>query len=114
MPGASAPVDVVGDRQYRVTEQHPWPCETHDLPGQFTLLGFVTVNRAVGAGRFVFAIGTFVEPDFRVIKEAIAAVAQRAVGPVVGPAVDTDHLAHGQEFAVQMIHAGLSLLYLAR
>lgn len=113
MPGAPAPVDVVGNRQERVAEQHPGPCEAHDLAGQLALRGLVTVNRAVGTGRLVFAIGAFVEAHLRVIEEATTVDAQCAPSPVVGPAVDTDHLAHGQEFAFQMVHAESSRPYVA-
>lgn len=66
-----------------MAEQHPWTGKAHDFPCLRFLSWFVAVNRTVGAGWFVVAVGTFLQPYIGVVEKFLT----RCTGRISGPAV---------------------------
>jgi len=76
--------------QQRVLVGHPGPRIAHDQPDPFPHFGFVTVDRASGAGGLTFLKGAFFKAGPGVFQELPAIYAQ-VLTPVVRPAVKVDH-----------------------
>jgi hypothetical protein len=111
MPGISKPVNLVSDCQDRMAKQHPWTCVAHDLPSLGSSGWFVAMNRAVGASRFVVAIGALFQTYIGVVEKALAYRTQNARDwIVVIGAIDADHFLHRQQFTVKVfilrLHSG--------
>jgi len=100
MPDLSKSVNFVGNGEQRMAQQHPRAGESHDLFGLLSLRRLVAVHGAVGAGRFVVAVRTFVQPHISIVQKLLTRGAQDISGTVVvSGAIDADHLCHGQPLA---------------
>jgi len=104
-------VEQVGQRPDRVPPGHPRAGEAHDLAGRLALGGLVAVDRAVGAGRLVYAVRALFKPPFRVIHQFRAVGAQAAVCLAIVMMV-TEYVCHAHQgfvfplqSAVEPIHA---------
>jgi hypothetical protein len=103
VPGISKSVHLVRKRQERMTEQHPWTGVAHDLPSLGSLGRLVTVDRAVGASRFVVTIGAFLQTHFGIVEKCLTGRTQKAHGRImVIGAVDADHFLHRHQFTIKV------------
>ncbi len=80
-------------------EQHAGTGVAHDHPGPRPGAGFVTMDRAVRAGRFFKPVGAFLQPDFGIVQEFLTFLAERRIRMLVaGVAINLDHLRHRVSF----------------
>jgi len=103
MPGLPKPIQLVGNSEQGVAKQHSRTGVAHDFASFCFSLWLVAVYRAVGAGRFVVAIRTLLQPALGVVQKLSAACAQFPFGLVVVAAVDADHLRHRQLLSGKML-----------
>jgi hypothetical protein len=76
---AAAAVDQVEHREHGMPEQHPRTRVAHHLARELARLPLVAVDRAVRAGRLLFAVRAVVEARIGVGEERRAAAARAAV-----------------------------------
>ena len=70
--GLSETIQLMGNSEHRMTEQHSGSSKSHDLGGLCPLGRLVTVNRAVGAGRLVFPVRTLLQSHFSIVLKLLA------------------------------------------
>jgi len=97
VPRLAEAIQLVGDGEQWMTQQHAWAGVSHNLFGLGSLCRLVAVNGAVGAGRFVLSVGAFPQPHFGIVQKLLALVAQEIPGFVmVSSAIDANHRGHRQ------------------
>ena len=72
MPGPAKTIQFVSDGEPRMTKQHSWTCVPHDRFHLGPLRGLVTVDRAIGAGRFFVSVRALLKPTLRIVQETAA------------------------------------------
>jgi hypothetical protein len=96
MLDSSEAINLMGNSQQRVAQQHAWAGIFHDFFGLGFTSRFVAVNGAIAACRLVFPIRTFLEPHFNIVQKAPTLCAQNATGSVmVIRTKDANHLCDG-------------------
>ena len=102
MPRPSKSIDVVGDGEQWVAEQHTWPGITHDFFRLLPIMRLVAMHRAVRARRLVLTIRAFLEAYFGIVEERGAVLTELVARIVEVRTVNADHFAHGPEFTLQV------------
>ena len=75
----------------------------HDVFGLGSLGRLVAVDRAIGAGRLVLAVGAFCQPPLGIIQECPALGTQLIPWTeVMIVAIDSDHLCNGQPLSLEV------------
>ncbi len=102
-------VDEVQQREPGMARHHAWAGVTHDYLGELPRGLLVAVDRAIRAGRLVFTVGTLFQPAGSVVQELGAAGAgSRAIGCMMGTAIQAHHVPHGLVLATQPAFQGLA------
>ena len=103
VPGPSKAVQLMGDRETRMPKQYARAGPLHYVLGLCSLGWLVAVDRAIGAGRLVLAVGAFFQPPLGVIQEFLALGTQLIPWTeVVIVAIDSDHLCNGQPLSLKV------------
>jgi len=103
MPGPSKAIQLMGDREPRMPKQYARPGPLHDVLGLGSLGRFVAVNRTIGAGRLVLAVGAFCQPPLGIIQKCLALGTQLIpFTEVMIAAIDSDHLCDSQPFSLEV------------
>lgn len=96
MPRSAETIQLVGDSQQWMVNEHARSRVAHDLFYAGALRWLVAMHGTVGTGRLVIAVGAFVEAHIGVFQELPALRAQLVPWTiVVRGAVDADHPGHG-------------------
>jgi len=75
----------------------------HDVFGLCSLGRLVAVDRAIGAGRLVLAVGAFFQPSLGIVQEFLALGTQMIPWTeVLIAAIDSDHLCNGQPLSLKV------------
>lgn len=103
MPRSAETIQLVGDSQQWMVNEHARSRVAHDFLYAGALRRLVAVHGTVGTGRLVIAVGAFVEAHIGVFQELPAVRAQLVPWTiVVRGAVDADHPGHGQPLSGEM------------
>jgi hypothetical protein len=93
-------------RKHRVAEQHSRTGVAHDGAHLLAHCGFVAVDGAIGAGRFVVVEAAFFDALNGVVEEKRALGARATAAGMVLSAVQLDHHADGAFFAFEAVVSG--------
>jgi hypothetical protein len=88
-----------------IMKKQPWSGIAHHLSDFFAHFGFVTVDSAVSAHRFVIAKGAFADPLERIVKKSGAFSAEAALMSMASGAEHADHYPDRFLFLFAPVHA---------